>query len=184
MGVITKRYLTGFAALGAGISMLIGIGVSQGIGIATGFAVEGIARQPEAFESIIETLVLGSFIILIPFWAAFIVGLCLLFIAKRWICSDSTMIREFAALGAGIAVLGGIGAGLGIGTALGFAVEGIARQPEALQEIVEGFLIGSFFALIPVIGAFIIAICLLGIAKSRCCIVNRCNSDVKVYDNF
>ena len=35
------------------------------------------------------------------------------------------------ALGAGIAVLVGLGAGIGIGNATGKAVEGVARNPEA-----------------------------------------------------
>lgn len=38
------------------------------------------------------------------------------------------------AIGAGIAVLTGIGAGLGIGKATSSAVDAIARQPEAEQE--------------------------------------------------
>lgn len=37
------------------------------------------------------------------------------------------------AIGAGIAVLAGLGAGIGIGIATGKAVEGIARQPEAAR---------------------------------------------------
>lgn len=183
MTIIGKKYIKGLAALSAGIAMLIGIGVSKGIGIATSFAVEGIARQPEVTDTIIETLALGNLVILIPFWAAFIVALCLLFIAKRWLCSDH-IVRELAALGSGIAVLGGIGAGLEIGTALGNAVEGIAREPEATEQIIEGFLVGSFFALIPVAGAFFIAICLLKIAKLKCFIVNKCYSKSKIYDDF
>lgn len=183
MTVISKKCLKGLAALGAGIAMLIGIGVSYGIGISTGLAVEAIARQPEIFETIIEILILGNLITLIPFWVAFGVALCLIFIAKKWLCSDSTEIRELAALGAGIAVLGGIGAGLGIGTALGAAIDGVARQPEALEEIIQGFLIGSFFALIPFIGATIIAICLIGIAKLKYFIVNKCYRKAHIYNN-
>ena len=37
----------------------------------------------------------------------------------------------FVAIGAGIAVLTGIGAGIGIGIATGKATEAVARQPEA-----------------------------------------------------
>lgn len=171
-----KGSLKGLAALGAGISMLIGIGVSKGIGEATGAAAEGVARQPEAFEQIVGALILGNILALIPFIAAFIVAICLLFIVKRKHrdCSESALNKGLAALGAGIAVLGGIGAGLGIGTATAMAVEGIARQPEAFDSIVKVLILGSFFALIPVIGAFIIAICLIKIVKwyhatIKCC---------------
>ena len=46
------------------------------------------------------------------------------------------------ALGAAIAVLTGIGAGLGISFATGKAVDAIARQPEAASKIQSSLLIG------------------------------------------
>ncbi len=140
-----KKHLKGFAALGAGISMLIGIGVSHGIGIATGSALEGIARNPTEVETIVRTLILGNFLTLLPFFAAFIVALCLLLITIRCFCTDSNLTRELAALSAGIAVLGGIGAGLGLGTATGFAVEAIATNPSIASTIIQVLLLGSFF---------------------------------------
>ena len=39
------------------------------------------------------------------------------------------------AIGAGIAVLGALGAGIGIGIATGKATEAVARQPEAESKI-------------------------------------------------
>ena len=38
----------GMRAIGAGIAVLVGLGAGIGIGIATGKAVEGISRNPEA----------------------------------------------------------------------------------------------------------------------------------------
>lgn len=49
----------GFAALGAGIAALACIGAGLGMGISTGKAVEGIARQPEAHKQIRSTLFIG-----------------------------------------------------------------------------------------------------------------------------
>ena len=46
------------------------------------------------------------------------------------------------AIGAGIAVLTGIGAGIGIGMATSKAVEAIARQPEAESKISKSLLLG------------------------------------------
>ena len=46
-----------YAAIGAGIAAFTGVGA--GMGIATGKAVEGIARQPEAEKKIRTTLLLG-----------------------------------------------------------------------------------------------------------------------------
>lgn len=50
------------------------------------------------------------------------------------------------ALGAGIAVLAGLGAGIGIGIATGKAVEAIARQPEAAGEIRTSLILGCALA--------------------------------------
>ena len=44
------------------------------------------------------------------------------------------------AIGAGIAVLTGIGAGIGIGIATGKATEAIARQPEAESKIFKNLI--------------------------------------------
>ena len=50
------------------------------------------------------------------------------------------------AIGAGIAVLTGIGAGLGIGIATGKATEAIARQPEAEGKISKNLILGCALA--------------------------------------
>lgn len=50
------------------------------------------------------------------------------------------------AIGAGIAALTGIGAGIGIGMATSKAVEGIARQPEASGKITSALILGCALA--------------------------------------
>ena len=50
------------------------------------------------------------------------------------------------AIGAGIAVLTGLGAGVGIGLATSKAVEAIARQPEAESKISKALLLGCALA--------------------------------------
>ena len=52
--------MTGLIAIGAGIAGLTGIGAGIGIGIATGKAVEAIARQPDMAGQIRTTLILGA----------------------------------------------------------------------------------------------------------------------------
>jgi len=49
----------GIIAIGAAVAVLVGIGAGIGIGMATGKAVEGIARQPEASGKIQTALLLG-----------------------------------------------------------------------------------------------------------------------------
>ena len=50
------------------------------------------------------------------------------------------------ALGAGLAVMAGIGAGISIGMATGKATEAVARQPEAAGNIRSTLILGSALA--------------------------------------
>ena len=65
------------------------------------------------------------------------------------------------AIGAGMAVLTGLGAGLGIGLATSKATEAIARQPEAEGKISEALLLGCALAEATAIYGFVIALLLL-----------------------
>ena len=65
------------------------------------------------------------------------------------------------AIGAGIAVLTGIGAGIGIGMATSKAVEAIARQPEAKGDIMSTMILGIAFAEVTSLYALIISIILV-----------------------
>ena len=65
------------------------------------------------------------------------------------------------ALGAAIAVLTGIGAGLGISFATGKAVDAIARQPEAASKIQSSLLIGCALAEATAIHGLVIGIMLI-----------------------
>ena len=62
------------------------------------------------------------------------------------------------AIGAGIAVLTGIGAGIGIGMATSKAVEAIARQPEAESKISKSLLLGCALAEAIAIYGFVIGL--------------------------
>jgi len=67
----------------------------------------------------------------------------------------------FAALGAGIAVITGIGAGIGIGIATGKATEAIARQPEAAGKINSTLLIGCALAEATAIYGLVVSLVLI-----------------------
>ena len=68
---------------------------------------------------------------------------------------------SLVALGAGIAVLSGIGAGIGIGIATSGATDAIARQPEAEGKISKALLLGCALAEATAIYGFVIALLLL-----------------------
>jgi F-type H+-transporting ATPase subunit c len=66
-----------------------------------------------------------------------------------------------ALIGAGVAVLTGIGAGVGIGIATGKTSEAIARQPEASGKISGSFLLGIALAEATAIYGLVVALMLL-----------------------
>lgn len=67
----------------------------------------------------------------------------------------------FTALGAGIAALACIGAGIGIGIAAGKATEAVARQPEAESKITKLLLLGGALAEATAIYGFVVAILII-----------------------
>ena len=69
------------------------------------------------------------------------------------------------AIGAGIAVLGALGAGIGIGIATGKAAEAIARQPEAEGKINKTLILGCALAEATAIYGFVIALMIIVMLK-------------------
>ncbi len=69
------------------------------------------------------------------------------------------------AIGAGIAALVGLGAGLGIGLATSKAVEAVARQPEADGKITKLLIIGCALAEATAIYGLIVAILIIFFLK-------------------
>ncbi len=69
------------------------------------------------------------------------------------------------AIGAGIAVLTGIGAGIGIGIASGHASDAVARQPEAESKISKLLILGCALAEATAIYGFVIAILIIMFLK-------------------
>ena len=75
--------------------------------------------------------------------------------------TPEAFVLGMSALGAGLAMICGIGTGVGQGYAAGRAVEGGARQPEAQGDILKIVLVGQGVAETPTIFAFVVAIVLL-----------------------
>lgn len=69
------------------------------------------------------------------------------------------------AIGAGIAVLGALGAGIGIGIATGKATEAVARQPEADGKITKLLILGCALAEATAIYGFVIALMIIVMLK-------------------
>jgi F-type H+-transporting ATPase subunit c len=73
---------------------------------------------------------------------------------------SSSFISGLAAIGAGLAAIGCIGGGIGVGNATGKAVEGVSRQPEVSGKIMSTLIVGAALAEATAIYAFLIALIL------------------------
>ncbi len=75
--------------------------------------------------------------------------------------TGAEFIRAMALLGAGIAMIAGIGPGIGQGFAAGKAAEAVGRQPEASGKITITMLVGQAMAETTGLYALIIAFILI-----------------------
>lgn len=71
------------------------------------------------------------------------------------------LIKACSAIGAGLAMIAGIGPGIGQGYAAGKGAEGVGRQPDASGEIIRTMLLGQAVAETTGIYGLIIAMVLL-----------------------
>ena len=69
-------------AIGAAVAVLTGLGAGLGISLATGKAVDAIARQPEADTKISKNLILGCALAEATAIYGFIIGLLIILMLK------------------------------------------------------------------------------------------------------
>jgi F-type H+-transporting ATPase subunit c len=75
--------MTGIIAIAAAIAVFTGIGAGVGISLATGKAVEGIARQPEAAGQIRNVMLLGAVLAEATAIYGLVVALVLVFLKMK-----------------------------------------------------------------------------------------------------
>lgn len=75
--------------------------------------------------------------------------------------SNEAFVLGCSAIGAGTAMIAGIGPGIGEGYAVGKAIEAIARQPEAQGDCTRTMFIGVAMAESTGIYAFVVALILM-----------------------
>ncbi|WP_027338770.1 ATP synthase F0 subunit C [Halonatronum saccharophilum] len=75
--------------------------------------------------------------------------------------SDQALVLAASAIGAGLAMIAGIGAGIGQGFAAGKGAEAVGKQPEAQGDIVRVMLLGAAVAETTGIYGLVIALILL-----------------------
>ena len=89
--VTAKAIVLAGCAVGAGLSLIAGIGPGIGEGYAVGKACEAIGRQPECKGSVTSTMILGCAIAETTGIYGFVTGLLLMFLAPK---SASALAKE------------------------------------------------------------------------------------------
>lgn len=77
---------------------------------------------------------------------------------------NDSFVKAYALLGAGIAMLAGVGAGIGQGFAAGKAAEAVGKQPEARSEVQGVMLLGQAVSETTGLYSLVVAILLIFVA--------------------
>jgi len=156
------------SAIGAGLSMIAGIGPGIGQGYAAGKGTEAVSENPELQPSIIRTMFLGQAVAQTTGIYALIISLVLLFanpllgISVAGVgVSGKAFILAASAIGAGLAVIAGIGPGVGQGYAAGKGAEGVGERLGSQSDIVRTMLLGAAISETSGILALVVALILL-----------------------
>ncbi len=142
-------------AVGAGVAVFTGIGAGLGIGKATSSACEAVSKCPEADGKISKLLLLGSALAEATAIYGFVIGLLIILLVGE---------GEFSPIltvGAGVAVLSGVGAGLGIGMATSKACLAVAYSPESDGKISKLLLLGAALSEATAIYGFVVGLLII-----------------------
>lgn len=160
LDVPTDTLLKGAALFGAGLCMGFGaVGSGVGAGFPGGQACQGISRQPAIASRLTTNMLIGSAVCQTPAIFSMVVALMLLFLDF----THMPLAPTWAALiGAGLSTgLAAIGSGYGGGLAAGSSCEGIARNPEAVNNVTTIMLVGQAVAQTPSIFGLLVSFILL-----------------------
>ena len=80
---------------------------------------------------------------------------------------EKAIVLGCSAVGAGLAMIAGIGPGIGEGYAVGKTIESIARQPEAKGDIRTSLIIGCALAEATAVYGFVIALLIIIMLGSK-----------------
>ena len=151
---------TAVSLLAGGMCMGFGaIGSGVGSGYPAAEACTGMARQPEATNSLTNTMILGAAICQSPGIFSLVIGLIMMFLDFG---DRAVNPNAMALLGAGFSTgLAAIGSGMGQGLTAGGAVKTIARQPLCSGRATATMLVGQAVAETPAIFGLLISVLLI-----------------------
>lgn len=166
-----KALILGFSAIGAGLAMTAGIGPGIGQGFAAGKAAEAVGNNPKGGKPATLVMLLGAAVAETSGIFSLVVAIIMLFanplVGRMGSAIGGTdavgtaLILAACALGAGLAMIAGIGPGIGQGYAAGKASEAVGKRPKLQSSVLRTMLLGQAVAQTTGIYALIIALLLL-----------------------
>jgi|LGOV01.1.fsa_nt_gb ATP synthase F0 subunit c len=156
-----KTLILAASAIGAGFAVIAGIGPGIGQGFAAGKGAEAVGINPRTMKDVISTMLLGSAVAETSGILALVVALILLFANPFVGLEGSAWILSASAAASGIAMIAGIGPGIGQGYAAGKATEGVGIRPELKGNVTRVMFLGQAVAQTTGIYALIVALILM-----------------------
>ncbi|WZL81692.1 ATP synthase F0 subunit C [Vallitaleaceae bacterium 9-2] len=167
-----KALILGFSAIGAGFAMIAGIGPGIGQGFAAGKAAEAVGNNPKhGGKPATLVMLLGAAVAETSGIFSLVVAILMLFanplvgrLGEAVGASNeigTALILASCGLGAGLAMIAGIGPGIGQGYAAGKGAESVGKRPKLQSTIIRTMLLGQAVAQTTGIYALIVALLLL-----------------------
>lgn len=149
------------SAIAAGLAMGAGIGPGIGQGFAAGKAAEAVGNNPEGGRAATIVMLLGAAVAETSGIFALVIAIIMLFANPLVGRTGIAIVLAGSALGAGLAMIAGIGPGIGQGFAAGKSSEAVGKRPKLQSDVVRTMLLGQAVAQTTGIYALIIALILL-----------------------
>ncbi len=156
-----QALISAAAVLAAGFAMIAGIGPGVGQGYAAGKGAEAVGKNKENSNSVTLVMLLGSAVAETSGIFSLVVALILLYANPLLGAQGVAIVIAASVLGSGLAMIAGIGPGIGQGYAAGKGAERVGQRPKYQGIIVRTMLLGQAVGQTTGIYALVIALILL-----------------------
>jgi len=153
--------ILGMSGIGAGASMIAGLGSGVGCGYAAGKASEAVAINPEATGKSIMLMLVGSAMAQTSAIFSLVITLILMY-GNPFISVDANyLVLGASAVAAGVSMIGGLGPGVGQGYAAGKAIEGASFNLKATNKVMVVMILGQAIAQTSSIFSLVVSLILM-----------------------
>ncbi|GAB6099489.1 hypothetical protein JCM16358_13680 [Halanaerocella petrolearia] len=148
-------------AIATGLAMIAGIGPGIGQGFAAGKGAEAVGKNEENSNNVTLVMLLGAAVAETSGIFSLVVALILLYANPLVGVAGAGIVIAASTLGAGLAMIAGIGPGIGQGFAAGKGAERVGNRPGYQGLIMKVMLLGQAVGQTTGIYALVVALILL-----------------------